>query len=286
MLKRPQVEFRDVARSMGGVAVSVGRWFAKDPLNTLLIVASLGLTFLFFNLLGEIQPSTGGERVPLSRDHQARRGEEDRGRDAARPGRPRHRRHQGRPGPLRRLPESDAQTSSLVKQLTAGGAMVQIDQQSDKPAKQIVVQFLIPILLLVCLFVLFTRIGQDGGAGAFAGFSKFTGKGRKRGAERPRPDHLRRRRRRRRGGRRAARDPRLPRRPGQIRGSRRAGPEGRAAGRPARHRQDAAGEGDRGRGRRGLLLALGLGLRRVAGRRRRGAASATSSPRRARWRRR
>ena len=63
--------------------------------------------------------------------------------------------------------------------------MVEIDQQADKPSKQILVQFLIPILLLVCLFVLFTRLGQDGGAGAFAGFSKFTGKGRKKGADSP-----------------------------------------------------------------------------------------------------
>jgi cell division protease FtsH len=38
---------------------------------------------------------------------------------------------------------------------------------------------------LVCLFVLFTRIGQYGGAGTFAGFSKFTGKGRKRSAAAP-----------------------------------------------------------------------------------------------------
>ena len=53
------------------------------------------------------------------------------------------------------------------------------------PPKQILVQFLIPILLLVCLFVLFTRLGQDGGAGAFAGFSKFTGKGRKKGEDSP-----------------------------------------------------------------------------------------------------
>ena len=33
-------------------------------------------------------------------------------------------------------------------------------------------QFLIPILLLVCLFALFTRIGADGGAGGIAGFSR------------------------------------------------------------------------------------------------------------------
>ena len=82
-------------------------------------------------------------------------------------------------------PESDAQTSAMVRELTKSGAIVQVDQQWDKPAKQIVVQFLIPILLLVCLFVLFTRLGQDAGAGAFAGFSKFTGKSRKRGADAP-----------------------------------------------------------------------------------------------------
>ncbi len=82
-------------------------------------------------------------------------------------------------------PSSDAQTNSLVKALSESGAVVTIDQQADIPSKQIMVQFLIPILLLVCLFVLFTRIGQDGGAGAFAGFSKFTGKGRKRGADAP-----------------------------------------------------------------------------------------------------
>ena len=161
------------------------RWFAKDPMNTALIVASLILTFLFFNLLGPIQPSTGGDRIPLSQvsklskekliseatllDQDARvllRTKNGQTLYAA-------------------YPESDAQTSQMVRGLTASGAIVEVDQQWDKPAKQIVVQFLIPILLLVCLFVLFTRLGQDGGAGAFAGFSKFTGKGRKRGDDAP-----------------------------------------------------------------------------------------------------
>ena len=183
--RAPKVDLREVARSLGERLGALGRWFAKDPLSTTLIVASLVLTFLFFNLLGDIQPSTSGERVPLSRvfkladdkqiseatllDQDARVLFETKG------------------GLLlyASYPESDAQTSSLVRELTKSGAVVQVDQQWDKPAKQIVVQFLIPILLLVCLFVLFTRLGQDGGAGAFAGFSKFTGKGRKRGAEAP-----------------------------------------------------------------------------------------------------
>ena len=184
-VRPPQVNVREVAGAVGERVVAVGRWFAKDPLNTVLIVASLVLTFLFFNLLGQIQPSTSGERIPLSQvsklaeqkqiaeatllDQDARVLIETKG------------------GQLlyAAYPESDAQTSAMVRDLTKSGAIVQVDQQWDKPTKQIVVQFLIPILLLVCLFVLFTRLGQDGGAGAFAGFSKFTGKGRKRGADAP-----------------------------------------------------------------------------------------------------
>jgi cell division protease FtsH len=185
-LKRPQVEFRDVARSVGDVAASVLRWFAKDPINTVLIFASIALTILFFSLLNAIQPASSGERVPLSRVEKLAK----------------HKQIQlatlldvdsrvvvdTREGLelYAAYPKSNTETSSLVKELTAGGAVVEIDQQADKPSKQILVQFLIPILLLVCLFVLFTRLGQDGGAGAFAGFSKFTGKGRKKGA--PSPD--------------------------------------------------------------------------------------------------
>ena len=184
-VRPPQVDMRDVTRAVGERAVAIGRWFAKDPLNTGLIVASIVLTFLFFNLLGDIQPSTSGERIPLSRvgklaeqkqiaeatllDQDARVLMDTKGGLVL----------------WAAYPESDAQTSAMVRELTKSGAIVLVDQQWDKPAKQIVVQFLIPILLLVCLFVLFTRIGQDGGAGAFAGFSKFTGKGRKRGADAP-----------------------------------------------------------------------------------------------------
>ncbi len=184
-VRPPQVDMRDVTRAVGERAVAIGRWFAKDPLNTGLIVASIVLTFLFFNLLGDIQPSTSGERIPLSRvgklaeqkqiaeatllDQDARVLMDTKGGLVL----------------WAAYPESDAQTSAMVRELTESGAIVLVDQQWDKPAKQIVVQFLIPILLLVCLFVLFTRIGQDGGAGAFAGFSKFTGKGRKRGADAP-----------------------------------------------------------------------------------------------------
>ncbi len=78
-------------------------------------------------------------------------------------------------------PVSGAQTQGLLQTLTRGGVVVSVDQQSGKAPRAILVQFLLPILLLVCLFALFMRIGADGGAGGIAAFSEFTGKGRKKG---------------------------------------------------------------------------------------------------------
>jgi cell division protease FtsH len=78
-------------------------------------------------------------------------------------------------------PASGALTQQLFKELGASGAEVTVDQQTGKPTEAIIVQFLIPILLLVCLFSLFTRMGAEGAAGGLAAFSEFTGKGRKKG---------------------------------------------------------------------------------------------------------
>ncbi len=78
-------------------------------------------------------------------------------------------------------PSSGAQTQQLLRELSAAGAIVAVDQQAGKGTKAIIVQFLIPILLLVCLFSLFTRMGADGAAGGIAAFSQFTGKGRRKG---------------------------------------------------------------------------------------------------------
>ncbi|HTD08966.1 MAG TPA: ATP-dependent zinc metalloprotease FtsH [Solirubrobacteraceae bacterium] len=78
-------------------------------------------------------------------------------------------------------PASGALTQQLLKELSASGGAVSVDQQAGKATKTIVVQFLVPILLLVCLFSLFMRQGGEGAAGGIAGFSQFTGKGRKKG---------------------------------------------------------------------------------------------------------
>jgi cell division protease FtsH len=78
-------------------------------------------------------------------------------------------------------PASGVQTQQLLQSLGAAGTVVTVNQQPGKAQRAILVQFLIPIVLLVCLFALFMRFGADGGAGGIAGFSKFTGKGKRKG---------------------------------------------------------------------------------------------------------
>ena len=159
----------------------IGAAVAKDPLSTFLLWASIGLVIIFFVLLAYLSPPRSGNQFPISRvislaqqhqiadatllDHDARVIVDtfDGQRFYA------------------NYPSSGAATQQLVTNLTQSGARVVIDPQSGKPTAQILVQFLIPIVLLVCLFAFFTRVGADGGAGGIAAFSKFTGSGKRKG---------------------------------------------------------------------------------------------------------
>ena len=169
-----------LARFIEGAQL-IGRATAKDPLSTFLLWASIGLVVIFFVLLAYLSPPRSGGQFPISRvislaqehqiadatllDHDARVIVDtfDGQRFYA------------------NYPSSGAATQQLVTNLTQSGARVVIDPQSSKPTVQILVQFLIPIVLLVCLFAFFTRVGADGGAGGIAAFSKFTGSGKKKG---------------------------------------------------------------------------------------------------------
>jgi len=155
----------------------------KDRFSTFLLVASVLLTFAFFSLLGGTKPSSPGQEVPLSKIIQL--SEESQILNATLLDQ--DSRVVARTADGQELwaayPSSDAQTTALFSTLREHSAIVNIDQQAGKPVKAIMVQFLVPILLLVCLFALFTRIGADGGAGGIAAFSNFKGKGRKRGAK-------------------------------------------------------------------------------------------------------
>jgi cell division protease FtsH len=161
----------------GGVA----RTLTKDPLSLLLAIAAVALAITFFSLLSSIKPASAGRETDLSGvlalakdkdiaqatllDHDARvvaTTKEGQQLWAA-------------------YPASDAQTQQLFKALDAAGTSVRIDQQAGKPARQILIQFLLPILLLVTLFAFFARLGADDGSGGIASFSKFSGSGRRKG---------------------------------------------------------------------------------------------------------
>jgi cell division protease FtsH len=199
-----------VLATAGEVATVVRGIVFRDKLTLFLALASLALAIAFASLLGSIQPSSSGTPVPISTvqklakshhiasavllDHDSRveltttagapplapdgsipAPSSEAGGTVASPGE----------GAVQHLwaayPASGAQTQQLTDALYSSGASVSVDQQSGKPARAIVVQFLIPILLLVCLFSLFMRLGGDGGAGGIAAFSEFTGKGKRKG---------------------------------------------------------------------------------------------------------
>jgi cell division protease FtsH len=192
-----------VLTRLGEIASGARRVAFRDPLSLFLLLASIGLAITFAMLLGAIQPSSSGTQVPISTvqtlakhreianalllDHDSR---VELTTTATTPavstdGTIAATTTEATGGGAQHLwaayPASGAQTAQLAADLYAGGAVVSVDQQSGKPTKAIIVQFLIPILLLVCLFSLFTRLGADGAAGGIAGFSQFTGKGRKKG---------------------------------------------------------------------------------------------------------
>jgi cell division protease FtsH len=186
------------------LAQNARRIALRDPLALFLLIASIGLAVAFATLLGQIKPGSSGRGVPLSTiqklakgheivsatllDHDSRvevtttGGVSSAAKGSATGGTSQVITPVGSPEHLwAAYPSSGAQTEQIADELTGSGASVTIDQQSGKPTKAIIVQFLIPILLLVCLFSLFMRFGGEGAAGGIAGFSEFTGKGRKKG---------------------------------------------------------------------------------------------------------
>jgi cell division protease FtsH len=199
---------------IGEIASAARRIALRDPLSLFLLMASIALAIAFATLLGDIKPSSSGAQVPLTTvqtlakhkeiagavvlDHDSRVeltttiGAPPVGPNAAlvvpegtsAPGSAVAAATAATSGAQRlwaAYPGSGALTQQLLKELYASGASVTVDQQSGKPTQAIVVQFLIPILLLVCLFSLFTRLGGEGAAGGLAAFSSFAGKGRRKG---------------------------------------------------------------------------------------------------------
>ncbi len=172
---------REAAEWVREALVPIGRYLARDRLSTFLLLASIGLLVTFFSLLGSLGPEGTGRKEPLSIVTKLAGGDGDRLRSATLLDYD-HQVAAETDGGIQLYadyPSSDAATLQIYQTLTRGGASVQIDPQSGKEARVIVVQFLIPILLLVCLFSFFMRQTGDGSSGIGA-FSSFRGKGRRR----------------------------------------------------------------------------------------------------------
>jgi cell division protease FtsH len=157
----------------------VGRLLAKDPLSTFLLAGSIVVLILFFSLLGSLGPEGSGDKVPLSTV--TKLGQADRLREATLLDYDSQVEAVTVDGKeiYADYPASDAATQEIFQTLTKGGASVQIDPQSGKSERVIVVQFLLPILTLVFLFAFFMRQTADA-SGGIGSFSAFTGKGRRR----------------------------------------------------------------------------------------------------------
>jgi cell division protease FtsH len=78
----------------------------------------------------------------------------------------------------------DNATPDLLTTLQQGGTQYTIDNQVNKLRTKAVVQFLLPILILVTLFAFFMTLARESAGGGFAAFSKWTGKGQKAGTGR------------------------------------------------------------------------------------------------------
>ncbi len=200
--------------TLGDFATGARKLIFRDKIALFLAFASAGLVIAFFSLLGAIGPSSHGTELPISRvlqlavhkqiatatlyDHDNRveitlkqpsstvTGSATGGAASTGSvtGATTGTTTSGAVKPLEywaSYPASGVQTQQLLQSLAAAGTVVTVDQQPGKAQRAILVQFLIPIVLLVCLFALFMRFGADGGAGGIAGFSKFTGKGKRKG---------------------------------------------------------------------------------------------------------
>ena len=161
-------------------------YVSVQPIAAAMGVLAIVLFIVFFTLLGTLSPSATGQQVALgdvlnaAQQHQVATAEikdEDALIQVTT--------HDGKRY-YAAYPKNEGQTARLIDSMQKGGAVIAVDQQSGKATERVVVQFLLPILILVTLFTLFTILAKgSGGAAAFAGFSKFGGKGRKKGDRDP-----------------------------------------------------------------------------------------------------
>ncbi|HEV2813187.1 MAG TPA: ATP-dependent zinc metalloprotease FtsH [Solirubrobacteraceae bacterium] len=171
-----------VTKKVRDVALFAVDYFRSQPIIGFLLGLAVLLFTLFFLMLGGLSPSSPGREVSLDQVLTAAKQRQVatatlKDEDARVEVRTRNGEQL-----WAAYPKSEGQTSRIIDAMVKSRATLDVDQQSMKPEQRVVVQFLLPILILVTLFTLFTILAKgSGGAAAFAGFSKFGGKGRKKG---------------------------------------------------------------------------------------------------------
>jgi cell division protease FtsH len=183
MPKQNTLAGRSRARRFADSAAVLRDIVAANVLTLGLATAATTLLLLFFVGLAQLSPDSPGREVRLSEatamiDARSVRSATLRDQDA---------RLELTTNPGERIwtsyPHADAYTSALLDMLDKRRVPTTVDSQSGKPTLRAVVQFLLPILILATLFALFTVLARDKG-GAFASFSKWSGKGQKAGSGR------------------------------------------------------------------------------------------------------
>jgi cell division protease FtsH len=169
---------REAATFVLDVLRAIWKWLTRDKMALFLLVAAIAVAITFFALLGSLKPQGHGQQVSYSNVLSLTRAERIRTAELL------DRDHQV----VARLdngtlvyadyPSSDTATNDLLLRLHRSGASTTVDPQSGKPVRTVIVQFLLPILLLVTLFAFFTRQAGDASSG-IAGFSSFRGKGKR-----------------------------------------------------------------------------------------------------------
>jgi cell division protease FtsH len=177
---------KDLPSYARGAAKATADYFLMQPVLAVLTGLAAILFVLFFMMLGSLSPDSPGQQAGIGQVLNAaaqrqvataRILDEDARVEV-----------QTRAGQQlwAAYPRSEGATSRIIDAMQKSGADLTVDQQTGKPAQRIVVQFLLPILILVTLFSIFTILTKGtGGAAAFSGFSKWGGKGRKKGDKDP-----------------------------------------------------------------------------------------------------
>ena len=173
-LEKPPVSW------LRGFAAVIAEAVRASPLMAGLLATAALLLVLFFVGLGAIAPHSRGQQITLTAATELVSRRQVAGATLLDQDARLELRLFGGQQVWAAYPHADPYTGTLLAQLQRDHVPTTVNPQSHKTSLRLVVQFLLPILILVTLFAFFMTLARDQGA-AFAAFSKWTGGGQKPG---------------------------------------------------------------------------------------------------------